>query len=172
MRVLSGYDNRMIINRLQNQHTFSFEISLQTHRLKASNEAFGGSKLSEFRLNRARFCAPSYNCGAQNGSNIEPKMAHCGAQNDARWSTEWDSVALYPPKLPPHFLYFTHFRSVKFWIDFLTTYILFSAFLRRMDTKVTLKLSETLRNLVTKRHQILRDCIPDKISLYIVIAMN
>ena len=120
MRVLSGYSNRLIITTLQKQHTFSSEINLQTHRLKASNEAFGGSKLSEFRLHRTRFCAPSYNCGAQSEATsslkwrtAEHKMAHDGAQNGTTWH-------FLPPKIPPYFLYFTHFRSVKFWIDFLT----------------------------------------------------
>ncbi|MCH5308719.1 MAG: hypothetical protein J1E58_02575, partial [Prevotella sp.] len=72
---------------------------------------------------------------------IEPKMAHCGAQNDARWSTEWNSVALYPPKLPPHFLYFTHFRSVKIWIVFLTLCILFYTFLVEITEKVLIYIS-------------------------------
>ena len=87
-RVLSGYSNLLIINILQNQRTLSSEISLQTHRLEASNEVFGGSKLSEFRLHHARFYAPSYNYGAQSGAAsslkwriAEHKMAHDGAQN-------------------------------------------------------------------------------------------
>ena len=91
-RVLSSYDNHLIINRLRNQHTFSSEISLQTHRLEASNEAFGGSKLSEFRLHRTRFCAPSYNCGAQSEATsslkwrtAEHKMTHDGVQNGTAW---------------------------------------------------------------------------------------